>query len=128
MGREREKKKRSRRRKQKNSRSLFLPFPVSKLHFSYTQVCAACHSVSQLHYRNLVGVAYTEEEAKAMAAEAEVTDGPNDEGEMFERPGRLSDPYPALTPPRRQPASPTAGPTLQTSPSSPRPATTGRTT
>lgn len=59
------------------------------------QVCAACHSVNQLHYRNLVGVAYTEEEAKAMAADAEVTDGPNDEGEMFERPGRLSDPLPA---------------------------------
>ena len=59
------------------------------------QVCAACHSVNQLHYRDLVGVAYTEEEAKAMAAEAEVTDGPNDEGEMFERPGRLSDPLPA---------------------------------
>ena len=35
----------------------------------YQQVCAACHSVQQLHYRNLVGVAYTEEEAKEMAAE-----------------------------------------------------------
>ena len=33
------------------------------------QVCAACHSVELLHYRNLVGVAYTEEEMKAMAAE-----------------------------------------------------------
>ena len=33
------------------------------------QVCAACHSVEQLHYRNLVGVAYTEEEVKEMAAE-----------------------------------------------------------
>ncbi len=32
-------------------------------------MCAACHSVEQLHYRNLVGVAYTEEEAKEMAAE-----------------------------------------------------------
>lgn len=36
------------------------------------QVCAACHSVEQLHYRNLVGVAYTEEEMKAMAAEVEL--------------------------------------------------------
>ena len=35
----------------------------------YSQVCAACHSVNQLHYRDLVGVAYTEEEVKAMAAE-----------------------------------------------------------
>ncbi|KAF6264543.1 cytochrome c1 [Scenedesmus sp. NREL 46B-D3] len=60
----------------------------------YQQVCAACHSMEYIHYRDLVGVCYTEEEAKAMAAEVEVEDGPNDEGEMFERPGRLSDPLP----------------------------------
>lgn len=60
----------------------------------YTQVCATCHSVNQLHFRDLVGVCYTEEEAKEMASELEVTDGPNDEGEMFERPGRLSDKLP----------------------------------
>jgi hypothetical protein len=35
-------------------------------------VCAACHSLQYIHYRDLVGVAYTEEEAKAMAAEIEV--------------------------------------------------------
>ena len=58
------------------------------------QVCAACHSVYQLHFRDLVGVAYTEDEAKAMAAEIETMDGPNDEGEPYERPGRLSDPLP----------------------------------
>ncbi|GER47478.1 cytochrome c1 heme protein [Striga asiatica] len=40
------------------------------------------------------GVAYTEEETKAMAAEIEVVDGPNDEGEMFTRPGKLSDRFP----------------------------------
>eukprot|EP00879_Flechtneria_rotunda_P001423 GHRR01001576.1.p1 GENE.GHRR01001576.1~~GHRR01001576.1.p1 ORF type:complete len:313 (+),score=91.89 GHRR01001576.1:119-1057(+) len=61
----------------------------------YQQVCAACHSLQYIHYRDLVGVCYTEEEAKAMAAEIEVVDGPNDEGEMFERPGRLSDPLPS---------------------------------
>jgi ubiquinol-cytochrome c reductase cytochrome c1 subunit len=61
----------------------------------YQQVCAACHSLQYIHFRDLVGVAYTEEEAKAMAADVEVVDGPNDEGEMFERPGRLSDPLPA---------------------------------
>lgn len=38
-----------------------------------------------IHYRDLVGVAYTEAEAKEMAAEIEVTDGPNEEGEMFQR-------------------------------------------
>ncbi len=41
--------------------------------------------MEQLHYRDLVGVAYTEEEAKEMAAEVEFTDGPNEEGEQFER-------------------------------------------
>ena len=63
--------------------------------FSHWQVCAACHSVDLIHYRNLVGVCYSEEEAKALAAEIEVPDGPNDEGEMFERPGKLSDKLPA---------------------------------
>jgi ubiquinol-cytochrome c reductase cytochrome c1 subunit len=61
----------------------------------YQQVCAACHSLQYIHYRDLVGVCYSEEEAKAMAADVEVADGPNDEGEMFERPGRLSDPLPS---------------------------------
>jgi ubiquinol-cytochrome c reductase cytochrome c1 subunit len=60
----------------------------------YQQVCAACHSVQQLHFRNLVDVAYTEEEAKTMAADIEVEDGPDDQGENFERPGRLADPLP----------------------------------
>ena len=35
--------------------------------------------------------AWSEEEVKAMAEEVEIVDGPNDEGEMFERPGKLSD-------------------------------------
>lgn len=61
----------------------------------YQQVCAACHSLQYIHFRDLVGVCYTEEEAKALAAEVEVVDGPDDEGNMFERPGRLSDPLPA---------------------------------
>lgn len=48
-----------------------------------------------IHYRDLVGVAYTEKEAKAIAAEAEIEDGPNDEGEMFTRPGKLYDAFPS---------------------------------
>ncbi len=43
-------------------------------------------------------VCLTEEEAKKFAAEVDYKDGPNQEGEMFERPGKLSDymprPYP----------------------------------
>ncbi|KAJ0076186.1 hypothetical protein Patl1_34305 [Pistacia atlantica] len=50
--------------------------------------------MSLISFCDLVGVAYTEEETKAMAAEIEVVDGPNDEGEMFTRPGNLSDHFP----------------------------------
>merc|ERR1711907_823860 len=49
----------------------------------------------RVNYRNLVGVCMSEDEAKAQAAEIDVLDGPNDEGEMFERPGKLSDPFPS---------------------------------
>lgn len=57
----------------------------------YKQVCAACHSLRFIAYRNLVDVAYTEAEAKAEAAEVMITDGPNENGDMFQRPGKLSD-------------------------------------
>ena len=68
---------------------------IRRGHQVYQQVCAACHSLERIHYRELVGVAYTEEEAKAMAEEAEIEDGPNDEGEEFTRPGKLSDAFPS---------------------------------
>lgn len=57
----------------------------------YKEVCAACHGMNLLSYRNLAGLGYTEAEIKAIAAEYTVIDGPNDEGEMFERPARPSD-------------------------------------
>ncbi|CAL1538653.1 unnamed protein product [Lymnaea stagnalis] len=60
----------------------------------YKQVCAACHSMKFMCYRNLVNVIMSEEEAKAEAEEALVEDGPNEAGEMFERPGKLSDHFP----------------------------------
>lgn len=60
----------------------------------YKQVCAACHSMNYMYYRNLVDVCFTEEEAKAEAEEVQVVDGPDDEGNMFERPGKLSDRFP----------------------------------
>jgi ubiquinol-cytochrome c reductase cytochrome c1 subunit len=61
----------------------------------YKQVCAACHSMRFLAFRNLVGVSHTEEEAKEIAEEFQVMDGPNEAGDMFERPGKLSDYFPA---------------------------------
>ncbi len=67
----------------------------------YQEVCSGCHSVQHLSYRNLSekgGPEFSEEEAKAIAAQFELEDGPNNDGEMFMRPARLSDkfvnPYP----------------------------------
>jgi len=60
----------------------------------YQEVCSACHSVQYLSYRNLSekgGPEFSEEETKAIAAQFEVIDGPNSDGEMFTRPGKLSD-------------------------------------
>ncbi|KAL6520160.1 hypothetical protein OROMI_032340 [Orobanche minor] len=50
-----------------------------------------CRPMSLISFHDLMGVAYTEEETNVMVAEIEVVDGPNDEGEMFTSPGKLSD-------------------------------------
>jgi len=63
----------------------------------YTEVCAACHSMKYISYRNLMekgGPEFSEAQVKAIAASFEVTDGPNADGEMFSRPARLSDKFP----------------------------------
>ena len=57
----------------------------------YKQVCSACHSLKRVYYRNLEALGYDESQIKAVAADVMVQDGPNDEGEMFERAGRPSD-------------------------------------
>jgi len=57
----------------------------------YKEVCSACHSLKLVAYRNLTELGFSEEEVKQLASEASVTDGPNEEGEMFERPGLPSD-------------------------------------
>ena len=62
----------------------------------YTEVCSSCHSMKYLSYRNLTekgGPEFTEDQAKAIAASFEVKDGPNADGEMFTRPGKLSDKF-----------------------------------
>ena len=64
----------------------------------YREVCAACHSLDRIAWRNLVGVSHTVDEARTMAEEVEYTDGPNSEGEMFQRPGKLADYMPAPYP------------------------------
>ncbi len=62
----------------------------------YTEVCASCHSMRLLSYRNLGeegGPEFSVEQVKAIAANFEIEDGPNEEGEMFMRPGRPSDKF-----------------------------------
>ncbi len=61
----------------------------------YREVCSGCHSLDLIAFRNLAELGYDEDEIKAFAAEAIVVDGPNDEGEMFERAGFPSDYFPA---------------------------------
>jgi len=54
----------------------------------YKEVCSTCHQMTFMSYRNLQGMGYSDDVIKAFAAEGIVIDGPNDEGEMFERQGR----------------------------------------
>ncbi|KAI8120177.1 hypothetical protein FF38_09513 [Lucilia cuprina] len=64
----------------------------------YKQVCSACHSMKYIAYRNLVGVTHTEAEAKAEAEGIMVRDGPDDSGNYYDRPGKLSDYFPSPYP------------------------------
>ncbi|MGV2979240.1 cytochrome c1 [Camelimonas sp. ID_303_24] len=67
----------------------------------YREVCAACHSLKYVAFRNLSepgGPLFTQGQVKALAAEYKVQDGPNDAGEMFERPGRPADHWPSPFP------------------------------
>ncbi len=58
----------------------------------YRNICATCHGLRYLAWRNLAELGFAEEDIRRMAAETRVEDGPDDLGEMFDRPGRPSDP------------------------------------
>lgn len=63
-------------------------------YYVFQENCQNCHAVGRLSYRNLYqpgGPMFPEEAVKALAAKAKISDGPNDQGKMFKRPGRLSD-------------------------------------
>jgi ubiquinol-cytochrome c reductase cytochrome c1 subunit len=67
----------------------------------YKEVCASCHSMKHLSYRNLGekgGPEFSDAEVKAIAAGYQVKDGPNEDGEMFDRAGlpkdKFKSPYP----------------------------------
>ena len=61
----------------------------------YLEVCAGCHSMKYIAFRNLADLGYNEAEIKAIAAEYEVQDGPDEDGEMFMRPARPADRMPS---------------------------------
>ena len=61
----------------------------------YNEVCAGCHSMKLIAFRNFADLGYNEAEIKALAAQYEVQDGPNDDGEMFMRPAIPADRMPA---------------------------------
>lgn len=60
----------------------------------YTEVCAACHSLKRVPFRALEGLGYSEEQVKSFAAQYEVEDGPNADGDMFTRPALSTDTFP----------------------------------
>jgi ubiquinol-cytochrome c reductase cytochrome b/c1 subunit len=67
----------------------------------YKEVCSTCHSMNLMYFRNLAdpgGPGFSVAQASAVASDYKVKDGPNDAGEMFERPGRLADRFPAPFP------------------------------
>ena len=61
----------------------------------YQEVCSGCHGLKYIAFRNLLEIGLNEDQAKAIAREYTVMDGPDNEGEMFERPGKLSDYMPS---------------------------------
>ncbi len=65
---------------------------------NYKEICASCHSLRLVAYRNLAAIGLKEDQIKAIAAEFEVTDGPNEEGEMYTRAAlpadRFASPFP----------------------------------
>jgi ubiquinol-cytochrome c reductase cytochrome c1 subunit len=64
----------------------------------YKEVCSACHGMKRVAFRTLEDLGYTEAQVKAFAAEYEVQDGPNADGEMFTRKAVPSDHFPSPFP------------------------------
>ncbi len=64
----------------------------------YREVCSACHGLTRIPFRKLKDVGFSEAEVKALAAQYTFEDGPNDDGEMYDRPGRPTDTFPSPYP------------------------------
>ena len=65
---------------------------------TYKQVCASCHSLNYVAFRNLKDLGYNQNEIKSIASEYEIQDGPDDDGEMFLRTGVPADKFPSPYP------------------------------
>jgi ubiquinol-cytochrome c reductase cytochrome b/c1 subunit len=64
----------------------------------YREVCQGCHGLALLSFRNLGetgGPEFSAAQVEAIAADHKIKDGPNDQGDMFERAGRAADRFPA---------------------------------
>jgi cytochrome c1 len=67
----------------------------------YHEVCKACHGLTLVSFRNLAepgGPGLTTAQASAIAAEYQINDGPNEQGQMFQRAGRVGDHFPSPFP------------------------------
>ena len=81
-----------------NHTGVFSSFDRSELQRGFQvfqEICASCHSLDFIAFRNLAEIGFSADQIKAIAAEYEVEDGPDDEGEMFMRAARASDYFPA---------------------------------
>ena len=57
----------------------------------YKEVCANCHSMKEIYYRNLTAIGLSEEQVKAVAASVTVPGGTDDAGQPVERPALPAD-------------------------------------
>jgi ubiquinol-cytochrome c reductase cytochrome c1 subunit len=59
----------------------------------YKEICSNCHGLYELSYRNMQALGYTPDQVKSLASQYQVTDGPNDNGDVFQRRAIPSDPF-----------------------------------
>jgi len=60
----------------------------------YREVCSLCHGLDYVAFRNLVDLGFSEDQVRSLAAEYQVTDGPDETGQMFQRPATPADHIP----------------------------------
>ncbi len=61
----------------------------------YIEVCSGCHGLKYVRFRNLEALGFSEDKVKAIAAEFQIEDGPNADGDMFFRDAIPADAFPS---------------------------------